>query len=650
MVVAWPPHSTLHCMALALKRGRRSTADYQYFPEGEVGADGKRVYRGATTGKAIRLLATPPRELSAKEHTARLKPLVDQLSRMRKAPAAPQPPRSSAVAVLAQRTSEYMAIKVLTACDGTPPVIVDAATVTVGPMPVKAPTVMEAGTATVVALPSQHSAVESGAAAEAGPVTVIAAPPQHRAVESAAAVDDLPQTGAAAPAGAAAVESAAMVETGPLTVADLPQTGAAAVESATAVEARLLTVAAEMHSEHSAVESAAAVTRIVSTDLIDASSGLPRAPAANEALLEFDVNVGSVYQQVVYAGFDSTYRVTSSECLQHAFSDTDLGTGGPVIKLGVGSLLEVEFLVFQCSTAATDLLSGYTRLMARRALIVNEVGGIASVRIVAEVGSQVAAHLGAGPRVGAMWRAHLPANGGARVMERRVECGETLTAHISGNMAVVPHYGSDIEELTSRLLQTVGVAAEATGRFSFVYYLQAGTEAFLIARMNRVEGGYEQRRKDILKSARPSKKEQASVLVAEKTTVHGPATRRSREERAAAREGDVPRPAATLASDASLTLAQRLRFTPAMRPGGWYHAAEADANEMIRANFGLEGQPSSEQTAAFVPERLDFPLDVDKLRRTAAAQWTKVCKAEAAKTNTVRRASSDRVGVIERIT
>ena len=87
-----------------------------------------------------------------------------------------------------------------------------------------------------------------------------------------------------------------------------------------------------------------------------------------------------------------------------------------------------------------------------------------------------------------------------------------------------------------------------------------------------------------------------------------------------------------------------------MRTGGWYHAAETNAYEMIRANFGLEGPLSSGETAAFVPERLDFPLDVDKLRRTAAAQWTKVCEAEAAKTNTVRRASSDRVVVVERIT
>jgi len=217
-------------------------------------------------------------------------------------------------------------------------------------------------------------------------------------------------------------------------------------------------------------------------------------------------------------------------------------------------------------------------------------------------------------------------------------------------MAVVPHYGSDIVEPTLRLLRAVGVVTEAPGRLSFVYYLQAGTEAFLIARMNRAERGYERRLNEILKSARPSKREQASVLVAEKTRVPGPATRRSREERAAAREGDVPRPAVTLASDGSLTVAQRLRFTPAMRTGGWYHAAETNAYEMIRANFGLEGPLSSGETAAFVPERLDFPLDVDKLRRTAAAQWTKVCEAEAAKTNTVRRASSDRVVVVERIT
>ena len=122
--LSWCLSTPLYRMAHALKRGRRSTSDYQYFPEGEVDGDGKRVYRGATTGKTIRLLATPPRELTAKEHTARLKPLVDQVSRMRKAPAAPQPPRSSAVAVSAQRTSEFIAIKVLTACDVTPPVIV----------------------------------------------------------------------------------------------------------------------------------------------------------------------------------------------------------------------------------------------------------------------------------------------------------------------------------------------------------------------------------------------------------------------------------------------------------------------------------------------------------------------------------------------
>ena len=520
-------------MAASGKRARKLPCDYGYVAVGEEDSDGMRVYQNPATGKSARLLSTPQRPLTTSEHAARLKPMVEQVSRLRRRLAQPPPPpplpRCSAVTLPSQRTSAAMA-----------------------------------------------SALFAGA-------------------------NPAPMPGVSTPA--------------------VPSN-----------EVRLLTP--------STPPQGPAPVMIVTSDLIDPDSGLPRSPSADEVLLMFDLAVGSLYQQVAYAGDGRMYRVTSTKCLQHASMDNDLGRAELEVGLAAGTLIEIEFLVFQGPAAATALLAGYTRIMARGALVANEVGGVASVRVVTGVNPNV------GSKMGARWRAHAPASGAARVMERRAECGETITAHVSGNMAVVPHYGSDLEGLPSLL--TLPEAEEAPGRISFVYYLQAGGEDFLVARMDRDEGGFQCRRRQILDSARPGKKERAEVLLAEQA--RAPAAGSRSRTRAVVRSAGPP--ANTLDLDVSLTVAQQLRFTPAMAEGGWYHTSEAAAHEMIRANFALTERPpsASAETAAFVPERLDFALDVDKLRRTAAAQWAEVCKMEAAKTNTVRRASSDHVAAIRRIT
>ena len=245
--------------------------------------------------------------------------------------------------------------------------------------------------------------------------------------------------------------------------------------------------------------------KVVTVDELHNSHGEPHVVTGQTRLVEFDITVdgGLTYRHMVLdaESSDGRYVVAWDDVAGLASADhMDLTPDSTTRCVPKGETFSITFMRDLCFEKAYGVHRQMTKVAARNEVVM-QAGGQCTIWLDNTDDTQSA--------VRATWRTHTPIDRAKpKVFKHNSQRkrGETTFATIVHNMAVAPHYASDMAPPSMKQLRTDH--AYDTGRMSFVFYLQANAHTYfapvrpvetmpvsaLLATRAFQQGGWRQRR------------------------------------------------------------------------------------------------------------------------------------------------------------